>query len=198
MKLSFSIAVLSAFITITSCNNKKAGETVTVKSEDGKERVTVDMNTATQNADEMEKTKETLTALTPLSEAELKALAPETLLGGQRTDASVIPAMGTNSLVAEYRINNDIVELVIFDCAGPAGAGIYATQFESVIGMDREDEEEYIKTINLNGKKGIEHCQKQDKSCNVMYMVRQRLMVSVASETLGVDKLKQAAGELKL
>src|SRR5258705_2452630 len=83
-KISF-MAVAITFLLI-ACHDKKASETTTITHNDGKEKVTIDPNNIQSMAVEMEKKKEELIKLTPLTNDELKALLPETLSGTTRTD----------------------------------------------------------------------------------------------------------------
>ena len=66
MKMTF-IPIVILSLSIVACNNNKPKESVTITSEDGKEQITIDANQAGNAAVEMEKTKEELGKLTPLS-----------------------------------------------------------------------------------------------------------------------------------
>src|SRR5258705_1081875 len=99
MKQFFSLLV--AVIFLVACNNSKPKET-TIVSNDGKEKVTVDLNKMQNAAADMQKKTEELQKLSPLSLEELKALVPETLMGVKRSKYNTTSAMGTGVATAEY------------------------------------------------------------------------------------------------
>ena len=102
MKMTF-IPIVILSLSIVACNNNKPKESVTITSEDGKEQITIDANQAGNAAAEMEKTKEELSKLTPLSAEELKALVPEQLMGATHSDLDVNAAMGASVASADYK-----------------------------------------------------------------------------------------------
>ena len=123
MKMTF-IPIVILSLSIVACNNNKPKESVTITSEDGKEQITIDANQAGNAAVEMEKTKEELSKLTPLSAEELKALVPEQLMGATHSDLDVNTAMGASVASADYKINDSMdINLNIIDCAGPFSVG---------------------------------------------------------------------------
>src|SRR6476659_9426525 len=110
--LAFATAMLFA-----ACNNKKKEATIT--TDDGKTKVSIDANNIVQNADEMAKKAEELKKMTPLSMDQLKAMAPEQLMGGPRKNYNASSAMGVGLISAEYEMNDSTnVKLSIWDCAG--------------------------------------------------------------------------------
>ena len=194
-----SSLLLAGIILLAACNNnKKSGET-TITSDDGKEKVTIDVNQMQQAADAMEKKKEELTKLTPLTTDQLKALLPETLMGGKRTEYNVANTMGTGIATGEYQINDSVnVKLMIYDCAGTGGAGIYSMQYLGMMNFQQDSDEEYTKSVDFNGAKAFEHCEKATNDCTFTFFGGERFLVTLQGDHTGADALKQAAGSLNL
>jgi hypothetical protein len=183
---------------LVACNDKKP-KTTTITSEDGKEKVIIDHNNIQNMAVEMKKKKEELAKLTPLTNDELKALLPETLSGTPRTDLKISNAMGAGLAHAKYKMNDSMeLRLDIYDCAGTAGASIYSMQYLTMWGMQEETETSYTKTIDFNGGKAFEHCKKLSNNCTLTYFAGGRFLVVIDGRHMGIDPLKQAAGELGL
>ena len=131
MKIKNTVSLLLVVaILIIGCKNNKSKDSVTITSEDGKEQVTIDPTQMQNAALDMQKQKEELGKLTPLSADELKALVPEQLMGVNHADLDVSSAMGASIVTAKYKITDTTdVKLSIVDCAGPGGAGIYNMQY---------------------------------------------------------------------
>lgn len=184
---------------LAACSNNKSKETVTIPSEDGKESISVNVKEMQDAAQNMEKMKEDLGKLTPLSLEELKKLIPEVLMGGKRTRYDVSSSAGAGMATGEYEINDSIsVSLHIYDCAGPGGAGIYSMQYLGMLNLQQESDEEYTKTVEINGNKGFEHCEKATNDCSISFFTGGRFLVSLEGNHVGAPALKQAAGELKV
>ncbi len=177
----------------TACNNDKGNET-TIVSDDGTEKVTIDAKQMQNAAEEMEKKKEELSKLTPLTLDELKALIPETLLGAERTNYEANSSMGAGLASGEYQLTDSTsVSLSIYDCAGSAGAGIYSLQFLGMMNIQQESDDEYTKTVEFNGANAFEHCDKTSNDCTFTYFAGGRFLVTLEGGNVGADALKQAA-----
>ena len=184
---------------LSACNNNKKPSEVTITSEDGKEKVTVDANQMQNAAEAMQKQAEELQKLPPLSLDQLKALLPEELMGAKRANYQATSATGTGLAHAEYNINDSTeIKVSIWDCGGPAGAGIYNMQYMGMMNFQSETEDEYTKTIDFMGQKAFEHCDKSDNDCTLTYFTGGRFLVSLEGDNIGADALKQAAGSLNV
>ncbi len=193
-----SLVLVAMTLLLGACNNKPK-ETTVITSDDGKEKVTIDVNQMQNAAQDMEKQKAELEKLPPLSMDQLKGLLPETLMGTKRTNFSASSSMGAGMARGEYEINDSTrVTLNIYDCGGPAGAGIYSMQYMSMYNFQQETDEEYTKTIDFNGGKAFEHCEKATNDCTLSYFSGGRFMVTLESNHVGADALKQAANGLNI
>ena len=182
-----------------ACNNKKPKESTVITSDDGKEKVTIDAGKMQNAAQKMEKQKAELEKLPPLNMDQLKALIPETLMGAKRTNFSANTTMGAGLARGEYELNDSTqINLNIYDCGGPAGAGIYSMQYMSMFNFQQESDEEYTKTIDFNGGKAFEHCEKETNNCTLSYFSGGRFMITLEADHLGAEALKQAARGLNI
>jgi hypothetical protein len=194
-----STLIVVAALLFAACNNNKKPAGVTVVSDNGKDKVTVDMNKLEKATAEMQKMSEDLQKLPPLSLDQLKAMIPEELMGGKKSSYNATSAMGAGVVNAEYKINDSTdIKLMVYDCAGPGGAGIYSMQYLGMFNMESENEHEYTRTIDFNGGKAIEKCQKDRNDCSLTYFTGTRFLVELEGDNVGIDGLKQAANSLTI
>jgi hypothetical protein len=198
MKQIIVLFLACAFL-ITACNSNK--KTVEVKSEDGSSKASMNADAAEmQKASlEMQKEAEELQKLPPVTIDQLKTMAPEQIMGAKRSSFQANSAAGTGVVTAEYDINDTTnVKVSIWDCGGPAGAGIYSAQYMTALNYQQESDNDYTKTIDFKGGKAIEHCQKDNSSCSITYFTGKRFMVVLDGRNMHPDGLKQVANELRL
>lgn len=151
------------------------------------------------NVQDMEKQKEELAKLTPVSLEQLQGMIPETLMGATRTNFDANAAMGAATASAQYELNDSTsIGLTIIDCAGPGGAGIYSLQYLSLLNIREDNEDEYTKTVDFNGGKAFENCDKTSNDCSFTYFAGGRYLVALEGDNVSVDILKQAADGIKL
>lgn len=194
-RLIILVSIFSCLI--IACNNNKDTGGVTVTSDDGKTKTTVDVNSLTQAADAMQKKAEELQKLTPYSLDQMKAMLPETLAGVKRSKFSANSAMGAAFAEGEYKINDSTeVSLKVFDCAGQAGAGIYSMQYLGMMNFQSESDEEYTRTIDFNGSKAIEHGEKDGSNASFTFLAADRLLVTLEGDHVSSDQLKKMAESL--
>ena len=191
--------LLCVTVLLAACNNNKPKNTATFMSEDGKEKVTLDMKQMQNAAQDMEKQKAELEKLTPLTIEQLKAMIPETLMGVARKNFNASTSMGAGLATAKYEINDSMdIKLNIYDCAGSGGAGIYSLQYLGMMNMQQESDEEYTKTVDFNGGKAFEHCEKSSNDCTLTWFAGGRFLISLEGDHVGADALKQVARGLDI
>lgn len=202
-KLSYWIPVFIGLATFmfAACNNNKTKEATVVTSEDGKTKVTVnpnDLGNLTDASDAMTKKTEELKKLTPLTMEELKAMVPEEFMGMKRSSFNANSMMGTGMVNATYK-GEDGKELKVnvVDCAGEAGAGYYTLNFWSLWNFETQDDNGYQKTVEFNGQKAVEKYSKYNEEYSLTFPAKDRLLVIVEGEKMGLDAVKQAAQSLK-
>lgn len=185
-------------IIATACNNNKKADSSAV-NEDSTTIESPDAEKMQNAAEDMEKKKEELSKLKPLTMDELKALLPETLMGTARTSFDVNSSMGAGLATAEYTLTDSTsVSLSIYDCAGSAGAGIYSLQFLGMMNMQQESDDEYTKTVEFNGANAFEHCDKTSNDCTFTYFAGGRYLVTLEGDNVDAEALKQAARALNI
>lgn len=193
----FILTLVTVAFLLTACNNNT--KKVEATSEDGKTTVSAEVSQMQQASEEMKKQSEELQKLPPLSLDELKALLPEQLMTAKRTNFQTTSVTGAGLAHAEYKLNDSTeLELNIYDCGGPGGAGIYNMQYMGMLNIQSESEDEYTKTIDFRGGKAFEHCDKPNNHCTITYFTGKRFLVTIEGHNVHPDGLKQAAGELKI
>jgi hypothetical protein len=126
-------------------------------------------------------------------------MLPEILMEAKKTSSSASTAMGAGSAQGDYELNDSTkFSLNIYDCAGSAGAGIYSMQYMSMFNFQQDNDEEYTKTIDFNGGKAFEHCEKATNDCTLSYFSGGRFLVTLEGDHVGAATLKQAAGGLNI
>ena len=193
------LSLVVAILTIVACKNNKS-KTMTITSDDGKSKVSVDVNSAAAVSDDMQKKMEELKKLTPLTTDQLKTMLPEELMGMKRSSFNANSMMGFASAEATYKNETDDkeIELNILDCAGEAGAGVYSLSYWTKMSMQSESDNGYTKTVDFNGGKAVETYEKGGDRYELTYVASDRLLVTVKGEKTGLDAVKQTAQGLNL
>ena len=183
-------------IIITACNSNK--DKITVKDDKGG-KATIDVSSTGKAASELQDRSEQLQKLTPLSLDELKAMLPEEIMGAKRDNMEATKMTGASFSKADYNLNDSTkIELNIFDCAGTAGAAYYSMAYFGLMSFEQDNEEEYTKTTDFNDSRAIENCKKKRSQCEFTYFGKDRYLVQLKGENVGIDQLKQIAGGLNL
>lgn len=194
MKPIFFLLLLSSIL-VVSCNNNKTPE------EKATDQATDNMNSVVENIqknkDDILKGKEELQKLTPLSIDELKKLVPETLMGAERSSYNATKTMGAGLVNSTYKLNDSTkITVNIYDCAGPAGAGIYSMQYLGMMNIEQDSEDEYTKTVNYGDGKAYEHCRKDRNDCTLTWFAGGRFLVTLDGDNVDAETLKKAGKEL--
>lgn len=187
---------LAGLFLLAACNNDS--KTVTTTDDETGTKTTMDINTSPKNASNFEEKIKELQQLAPLSLDEMKALLPETLGAASRSDMSVQQAMGTSYARASYKLSDESsFDLGIFDCAGQAGAGIYNSQFMTLMNFQQESETEVTKTVDFNGAKAIEQYKKDGSEASFHWLAKDRFLVTLEGDNMKPEEVKKVAEMLK-
>ena len=131
MKQILFFATALTFFIISCSNDKKI--THKEKNADGTTTTTTissDLGNIEKGANDMTKKMEELKTMKPLSLDELKALLPEEIKGIKRTSYNASSTMGFSVSQAEYQKDDSTeIDVAIYDCAGEAGAGMFAMTY---------------------------------------------------------------------
>lgn len=193
--------MLAAAFFLTACGNAKVKDAH--KNEDGTTTTTTydmsNLKKMQEGTDEMTKKTEELKKLTPLSLDQLKALLPETLAGMKRTNYNANSSMGYAMVEGEYQKDDTTnMKVMLYDCAGEAGAGMYTLTYWSAMNFQQESEKEYTKTVDFKGGKAIENYKKDNKESSLTYVSNDRLLVVLNGRNIEPSALKEAAQSLDL
>lgn len=193
-RISFPLFIFS--VLVISCNNNKSPEQKAAdKLNDNINAIVEDVQ---KNKGDILKAKEDLQKMEPLSIEELKSLVPETLMGATKTGYNASKAMGAGLVNAKYKIDDQTkITLNIYDCAGPAGAGIYSMQYMGMLNVEQDSEDEYTKTIEYGEGKAYEHCRKDRNDCTLTWFAGGRYLVTLDGDNVDAETLKKAGKELK-
>jgi hypothetical protein len=200
MKKSFLLVIAGLFL-FAACNSDKTKDSTTETNTTGTNTETTGPNTTTTTnpVEDMTKAMEEMKKIPTLSTDQIKAMLPQELIGMKRSSFSANSMMGYATGEARYKSDDGKeIKLTIFDCAGPAGAGLYSMMYWGAMNMESEDENGYKKTTNFNGGKAIESYEKYSDKYGLMYVSGNRLLVNIEGERTGLDAVKQAAQSLNL
>ncbi len=194
--MKFFPAIASLFL-LTACGNND-GKDVTIKDTESGTTATINMSAIEKAGQDYSKKVEELQKLTPFTLDELKAFLPETLEGAARSNMNVSSSMGISVCSADYELDdNSSYSLKIFDCAGEAGAGIYSLQFLTAMNLQQETDVEVTRSIDFGSGKAVEQYQKDGSESKLMWMEKDRMMITLEGNNISMDKVKSVASGLK-
>lgn len=132
---------------------------------------------------------------------QLKALLPEKLVGLERTahNGEKVGALGFNMATAsaEYRDGTQELEATIVDFAGVASALMGMADWSNVE-IDREDENGYERTTNIEGYKAFEKYNSRARSGELSVLVGGRFIVSLKGRDIDEKAFRKAVEALNL
>lgn len=201
------ILAACTLLVVLSCSNQKkeeksAGETTNTTSLADN---VGNLGKLSDAATKMEELGKKLKKLTPLTNDELKAIAPETLNGLKRKSFNVGNYGGTvgiSSIEAEYA-NDDVksVKFVVLDGAGETGSGIVSL-LSMGLSMDAESESDGVKTktTEVNGIRAQteERKSEQSISSSIKFLYKDRYSVSLDGTGYSLSELESFMKALKL
>lgn len=154
------------------------------------------LNNLTESMDDIQKNADKLKEMAPLSNDEIKAALPETVLGLKRTEYNA----GNNAMVglvtadAKYSDGTDKdIEVSIMDGAGEAGSGMISLLMMGLKAeSEKNDEQGYEKTTNFNNIRATisEHKNGDLTESQIHYIVKDRYVIKIEGENYTLDQLK--------
>jgi hypothetical protein len=194
MKYFICLLMVSTLMLEACTNNKSKGtDNITIRDEketnDPKQKALLDI----------EKQKEALLQVLPLPAEQLKALLPGTLMGAEKKNDEINASIGANVASADYEINDSTsIALSVYDCAGPGGSGIYGMHFAGLLNDLHENDQDYTKSVDFNGGKAFEQCDKINFECTFSFFTGGRFLVTLQGDHVNAVELKQVASGLKI
>ncbi|HVF97779.1 MAG TPA: hypothetical protein VM871_10675, partial [Flavisolibacter sp.] len=138
-----------------------------------------------------------LISLAPLNLEQLKVLLPEVWYGMKRTAVTTSNAEGYSVAEGNYKKDsNTNIKVMIYDCAGEAGATAYTLTYWGAINAQQESEKDYTRTIDFKGGKAIEEFKKDVNAATLTYVSNGRLLIVLEARNLEPSELKEAAQRL--
>jgi len=194
--------LLLTIVSMVACNSNRDKAKIQIKDDKGKTTIAIDSKglqelvTAAENAEDK---TDMLKKLAPLSTDQLKAIMPEELAGMKKTSSSVNTYTGTALSIATYQSEDGKeLKLLVYDCAGEGGAGIYSLRYGLLLNYNYEDENGYQKIVDFNGQKVRETYIKSSDEYSMTFPSNDRLLVTIEGKKTGLDLVKQAANSLNL
>lgn len=189
MKQSLFTA-LATILLLAGCNNNKKIRNKTDKAETQVKSTAIEI-------DSISKKLGTLKKLTPVGIDELIAMLPNELAGIKRTNFTASTAMGYAVAQGDYEKKNKTdIRMMVYDCAGEAGANLYETTYLNQLNIKQEKDGGYIKTIDFNGSKAIENYEKATKVTTLTYVANERILVVLTGRNVSPENLKEAAANM--
>ena len=202
MKYSLSILIALIFL-IAACNNKKpentAGSPESIETKSAQDMIKNNTESLSNTGNDIQKRMEDLKKLPPLSLEALKKILPEEINGVKRSNYSATAMGGTGFVNGKYKMSDDsTIEIVVSDCAGPMGAGIYSAQFMTFYNFEQEDDNGYTKTTTFDGHKAVERFEKNNNEYNITYFTGDRFLINLKGENVTKDQLTTASKSINL
>lgn len=195
MRLLFAFCLLIAIV-LMACQSGTGSKTTRTDSLPATPASPTDPMNGQEEA--LQKQADDLSTLIPEDPAKLKTLLPVTLMGGTRLEEQGRENNGVPMALARYQINDTIlIELCIYDCAGPAGVGFYNTHFAALASARGETNQEYTRGVELGPHRGFEQGDKAGGSTTITWMVNRRYLVTLNGTRVGPAALRQAASSIR-
>lgn len=201
------ILIAGAALLLFSCSSNEKKEEKAAESSSGGGIIENVGNLSKMSgaADKMEELGKKLKGLTPLTNAELKAVVPETLNGLKRKSFSAGGAAvsGVSTIEAEYGVddNSKTIKVMIMDGAGETGSAVISL-LSMTLSMDTESEADgkVTKTTEINGVRTQTEDSKSEQSANssIKFLYKDRYSVSLDGNGYSLSELESFKKALDL
>jgi hypothetical protein len=208
MKKKYAL-LFAMMLILSACGNKEDKSTqgssnVEKSAEDmSKDEVKNLQEAGEKMASEVDKlTSDELKSATPLTNEQLKELLPDKINGMERKKFSV-GQLGMHIVDASYEDGDKTISLSILDGAGEAGSAMIGMmQMGISAGAETEDENGYMKPIEIDGEKGVEKQEKfnggEKVENSITLIVSERFMLTVTGNGEDVDELRKVINKHNL
>ncbi|MBF8456036.1 hypothetical protein IV494_02480 [Kaistella sp. G5-32] len=155
-----------------------------------------------KSVDEVSKNIEVLKKTTPLSNEELKAILPESLLGLKRTEISVgdTSMMALTTAEAKYKSEDrKSIDVQIMDGAGEMGSAMVSSMMMGLGGnREKTTENGFEKTTEIDGMKALVSEEKsgENVSSKIQVIAKKRYLFTMSGEGISYEDLLKAFGEI--
>jgi hypothetical protein len=129
---------------------------------------------------------------------QLAAYLPASLLKMKRTNLSMTNSMGYSVANADYIRNSKTdIRLNIIDCAGEAGAALYASSYAAKLKNNVQNDAGFTRSTEMNGVKVLENFEKSTNATTITYMANDRVMVEMSVRNISPTDLQEAMKQIK-
>lgn len=207
-KLLIPLMIGLAFAMLSCSGSKSPEEKAVEEAANNIEEASQDMQEAGSDmekaAKEMAKAMEGLASgekLPVVDPKKMKALLPETLMGMKRTEyeSESVGAGGfqISNAKAAYEKDGGKIRINIADTGG-AGMAMMGMAAWASITIDKENQDGYERTGEIDGHKSFERYDRNGKNGEVSVLVAKRFIVTVNGDNVAEDDLKKAVKSIDL
>ena len=154
--------------------------------------------------EDVTKNMENLKNIQPLTNDELKAVLPETLLGLKRKELSVGDNAMMNLATAEAKYadeENKRIKVDIIDGAGETGSAMVSIMMMGLnVNKEKTTEFGFEKSTEINGAKSIVSETKNGEgvTSEIQTVLKNRYLVTLNADGFSYEELKMALGEFNI
>jgi hypothetical protein len=129
------------------------------------------------------------------------------LFGAEKSAVETSNSTGALSADATYKLNDSTsIDVSILDCGGPAGSGFFKLNYVSSVENGLTAEDAKINKTEFNGFPAFELTRKKDPNNpgteihedSFTFFSGTRFLVNINGKNIPLEKLKEAAKQIKL
>ena len=188
MKRFLFVALVS--FAFAACNTKKSSE----KTEN-KDAAAVKSMAAP--VDEKEKKTEELKKAPQLTLEQMRLLLPAELDSAKEKNYRSSTQFGYPLASIEYpKTKSRSIKVTLYDCAGELGSANYFENYWNNLNVQKQTDDEFMKTIDFEGGKAIETYKKDLNLSTLTFVVRDRLVIVLEGKNMKPEEVETAAKKL--
>jgi hypothetical protein len=187
---------LACVILFSACKNDNKAA---VEKKTDVQATAADVKGMTSAADERNQRIDRLKKMPELSLEQLSSFLPQVIDSVKKTNYNASSTVGYSFAAADYVKNkNTRLQVNIYDCSGEGGSTWFSTTYLDALNVNKENDEEYTKTIDMSGTPAIETYNRKRNQSTLTYVVKDQVMIILAGRNMKPDELKEAAKEISV
>ncbi len=198
-KMVLSLALL---LVLGACGKKDEANTEETPSIGDTISAVGKLSDLAEKSEGMQKHAEELKKTTPVNNAQLKSILPDSIDGIARSSFEITNAIGLLTANAKYEKDAKHYEVQVYDGAGETGSAMFGlAQLGTVMGTESETQTGYTKPFSMGDNKGSEKQDSADANNifnEVTLIVADRFVLTVNSRGTDMDTLKSAIKDADL
>lgn len=177
-------------LVFTACNSNK-------KPADKIEKKDAAVKSMTAPVDEKEKKTEELKKASQLTLEQMRILLPAELDSAKEKNYVASTQFGYGLASAEYpKTRSRSIKVTLYDCAGESGAVNYFENYWNNLNVQKQTDQEFMKTIDFEGGKAVETHKKDLNFSTLTFVIRGRLVIVMEGKNIQPEELEAAAKKL--